>query len=115
MPVLAVENIEGNVIIDPSMAKNNEGCFALKVKGDSMINAGIYEGDVLVVAPQKYAFNGEIIVALLGDEATVKRFEKKGEQVFLVPENSNYPPIVVSNREDFSIIGKVVGVLRWYN
>lgn len=115
MPILALENIEGNVIIDPSMAKNHEGCFALKVKGDSMINAGIYEGDLLVVYPQKYAFNGEIVVALLGDEATVKRFEKKGEQVFLVPENNNYPPIIVDNREDFSIIGKVVGVLRWYN
>lgn len=114
-PILAVENIEGNIVIDPSMIKNHEGCFALKVKGDSMINAGIYEGDVLVIMPQKYAYNGEIVVALLGDEATVKRFEKKGDQVFLVPENSNYAPIVVGSREDFSIIGKVVGVLRWYN
>lgn len=115
MPILAVENIDGSVVIDSSVVKNNSGCFALKVKGDSMINAGIFEGDLIVISPQKDAFNGEIVVALLGDEATVKRFEKRGDEVYLIPENSSYPPIAVGRREDFSIVGKVVGVIRWYN
>ncbi|MGE5497572.1 MAG: LexA family protein, partial [Syntrophothermus sp.] len=89
--------------------------FALKVKGDSMINAGIFEGDLIIISPKKDALNGEIVVALLGDEATVKRFEKRGDEVYLIPENSSYPPIAVRRREDFSIVGKVVGVIRWYN
>lgn len=115
MPILAVENIEGNMVIDPRIAKNAAGCFALKVKGDSMINAGIIEDDLIVISPSKAAHSGDIVIAMLGDEATVKRFHRKGEEMFLVPENNNYPPIPVSNREDFSIIGKVVGVLRWFS
>lgn len=115
MPILAVENIDGNIVIDSSMVRHPEGCFALRVKGDSMINAGIFEGDIVIVSPGRSALNGEIVIALLGDEATVKRFERKGDQVFLIPENNNYPPIPVNNREDFSIAGKVVGVLRWFN
>ncbi|HEX2961982.1 MAG: transcriptional repressor LexA [Bacteroidota bacterium] len=115
MPILAVENIDGSVVIDSSVVKHSSGCFALKVKGDSMINAGIFEGDLIIISPKKDAVNGEIVVALLGDEATVKRFEKRGDEVFLIPENSSYPPIAVRHREDFSIVGKVVGVIRWYN
>ena len=115
MPILAVENIDGSVMIDSSVVKNSSGCFALKVKGDSMINAGIFEGDLIIITPKPDALNGEIVVALLGDEATVKRFEKRGDGVYLVPENSSYPPIPVHYREDFSIVGKVVGVIRWYN
>ncbi|HEX2868345.1 MAG TPA: transcriptional repressor LexA [Ignavibacteriales bacterium] len=115
MPILAVENIDGSVVIDSSVVKNSAGCFALKVKGDSMINAGIFEGDLIIISPRHDALNGEIVVALLGDEATVKRFEKRGDEVYLVPENSSYPPIPVHHREDFSIVGKVVGVIRWYN
>ncbi|MCU7494696.1 MAG: transcriptional repressor LexA [Ignavibacteria bacterium] len=115
MPILAIENIDGNVVIDPAISKNNPGCFALKVKGDSMINAGIFEGDLIIISPQPYATNGEIVVALLGDEATVKRFEKRDDDIYLIPENSSYPPIPVHHREDFSIVGKVVGVIRWYN
>lgn len=114
-PILALENIEGNMVIDPRMAKNTTGCFALKVKGDSMINAGIMEDDLVVISPSKNALNGDIVIALLGDEATVKRFERKGDQIFLIPENNNYAPIPVNNREDFSIIGKVVGVIRWFS
>jgi len=115
MPILAVENIEGNMVVDPRFSKNGTGCFALKVKGDSMINAGILEDDVVVVSPSKNALNGDIVIAMLGDEATVKRFERKGDQIYLIPENNNYPPIPVNNREDFSIIGKVVGVIRWFS
>jgi repressor LexA len=115
MPILAVENIEGNFIVDPGMVKNASDCFALRVKGDSMINAGIYEGDLLIVSPRQNAMNNDIVIALLGDEATVKRFEKRGDQVFLIPENNKYAPILVQNREDFSIVGKVIGVFRLFN
>ena len=114
-PILATENIEGNIIIDPAFIKSSANNFALKVKGDSMINAGIFEGDILIINPVKEAKNGEIIVALIGDEATVKRYELKGNKVRLIPENDNYKPIEVNKIEEFSIIGIVVGVIRWYN
>jgi repressor LexA len=80
-----------------------------------MINAGIYEDDIVIVAPNKNVLNGEIIIALIGDEATVKRFEVNGDKTFLIPENNIYQPIDVTYREDFSVVGKVVGVIRWYN
>lgn len=114
-PVLAVENIEGSIVIDPAFIKKSAGCFALKVRGDSMINAGIYEGDLVIVSPQKNALNGEIVVAMLDDEATVKRFENKNNNIRLIPENENYQPIEVPQTRDFSVVGKVIGVLRWFN
>lgn len=114
-PILAEENIEDHLVVDASFVKNNPECFGLKVRGDSMVNAGIFEGDTVLVNPQKNANNGEIIVALLGDEATLKRFEKQNNYINLIPENDNYEKITVMDREDFSIIGKVVGVFRLYN
>ncbi|MBN1300873.1 MAG: transcriptional repressor LexA [Melioribacteraceae bacterium] len=114
-PILAEQNIEGSITISASMLKNKTGSFGLKVKGDSMIEAGIFEGDVVIVTPQKSANNGDIIIAMLQDEATLKRYEKKENTVYLIPENKNYNIIEVNNREDFSIIGKVLGVFRWYN
>lgn len=114
-PILAEENIENHLVLDKSFVGNKEGCFGLKVRGDSMINAGIFEGDTVIVSPQKEANNNEIIVALLGDEATMKRFQVKQDDYVLQPENEAYSPISVKNREDFSIIGKVVGVFRLYN
>ena len=114
-PILAEENIENTLVVDPSFVQNNPNCFGLKVRGDSMINAGIFEGDTVIVNPQKDASNGEIVVALLGDEATLKRFEKKNNYINLIPENDKYQTITLTNREDFSIIGKVVGVFRLYN
>lgn len=114
-PILAEENIENILVVDPSFVQNNPNCFGLKVRGDSMINAGIFEGDTVIVNPQKDASNGEIVVALLGDEATLKRFEKKNNYINLIPENEKYQTITLTNREDFSIIGKVVGVFRLYN
>lgn len=114
-PILALENIDGYLTIDQRIMKNSGNCFALKVKGDSMINAGIFEEDIVIVMPNKNASNGEIIIALIGEEATVKRFEVSGDKTFLIPENNIYQPIEVTNREDFSIVGKVVGVIRWYN
>ena len=77
-----------------------------------MINAGILEGDLVIVSPQKNAANGDIIVALLQDEATMKRFMARDNKIYLMPENEKYNPIEIEDREDFSIIGKVIGVLE---
>ncbi len=114
-PILAEENIEGKMMIDASVVKNKNGCFGLKVRGDSMINAGILEGDLVIVSPQPNAVNGDIVIALLHDEATMKRFERKENKVYLIPENEKYSPIEVEDDEEFSIIGKVVGIFRTYN
>jgi repressor LexA len=114
-PIFASENIEETLSIDRSLIGKTEKCFGLKVRGDSMINAGIIEGDVVIVNSQKNAVNGDIIIALLGDESTMKRYSKDGETVRLIPENPKYTEIVLKNREDFSIIGKVIGVFRRYN
>ncbi|MBU2491251.1 MAG: transcriptional repressor LexA [Bacteroidetes bacterium] len=114
-PILAQENIEGTLTLDSGLISKFKGCFGLKVKGDSMINAGIFEGDTVVINPQSDANNGEIIVALLGDEATLKRLGKRNNEMELIPENDKYPIISLNKREDFSIVGKVIGVFRWYN
>ncbi|HUX60118.1 MAG TPA: transcriptional repressor LexA [Ignavibacteriaceae bacterium] len=114
IPMLATENIEGNIVIDSSYLRNSDDCFGLRVKGDSMINAGIFEGDILIVRQSKQANNGEIVVALLDDEATVKRYEKKNDRIRLLPENSAFQPIEVNESKEFSIIGKVAGVIRWF-
>ncbi|MBI5729559.1 MAG: transcriptional repressor LexA [Ignavibacteriales bacterium] len=114
-PILAEENIEGNLLLDTAMVKAKTECFGLKVRGDSMINAGIFEGDLVIVSPQQNAVNGDIVVALLHDEATMKRFIVNENIIYLMPENERYQPIEVNQREDFSIIGKVIGVFRTYN
>jgi len=114
-PILAMENIEGSVIIDPSFIKNAESSFALRVQGDSMIDAGIYEGDLVIVSPGDKGKNGDIIVAMLDDEVTVKKLEIGNNQIKLIPQNVNYAPIDVSGNSDFTIIGKVKGVVRWLN
>ncbi|MEN8191850.1 MAG: transcriptional repressor LexA [Bacteroidota bacterium] len=114
-PILAEENIEGTFSIDKSLIRGKPDCFALKVKGDSMINAGIFEGDIVIVNPQKNANNGEIVVALLGSEATLKKFQKKNNNITLIPENDNYENILINRFDDFSIVGKAIGVFRWYN
>ena len=105
-PILAVENIEGYV---PWEAE--AGCFALRVRGDSMIEAGIFDGDKVVVRPQQTAENGEIVVALLGDSATVKRLRRRGGEVWLMPENPAYDPI---DGREAQILGKVKAVIREY-
>ena len=106
VPILAVENIEGYIPWD-----GERGCYALRVRGDSMINAGILDGDKVVVRPQQTADNGEIVVALLGDSATVKRFRKVGATVWLMPENPAYDPI---DGTEAQILGKVKAVIRTY-
>jgi repressor LexA len=107
-PVLADENIEEYVPV-PGIAGGDEGEFVLKVKGDSMVNAGILEGDHVIVRRQDTAKNGEIVVALVGDEATVKRFFREQEHVRLQPENETMEPI---RSREVRVLGRVVGVLR---
>jgi len=107
-PTLADENIEDYVDV-PGIAGGDEGEFLLRVKGDSMKNAWILEGDHVVVRRQDSASNGEIIVALVEDEATVKRFFKEDDHVRLQPENEALEPILV---QDVEVLGRVVGVCR---
>lgn len=114
-PILAEENIEGNFVIDKNFLGSRTECFGLKVRGDSMINAGIMEGDLVIIQPQKEAVNGDIVVALIKDEATMKRFSLIDGKIYLIPENDNYEPIIIDNQEEFSIVGKVIGVFRSYN
>ncbi|GBD90892.1 lexA repressor [bacterium BMS3Abin04] len=114
-PVLAEENIEGTFTIDTSLIKSKNNIFALKTRGDSMIGAGILDGDLVLVNSQKYAKNGDIVVALIGDESTLKTYESKNGKTYLVPANKNYPVLDMTNKQDFSIIGKIIGVYRNYN
>lgn len=114
-PILAIENIEGSLVVDPSFIKKSGEYFALKVRGDSMIETGIFDGDYVIVSSKKEAANGEIIVAMLGDEVTVKTYEKKSNEVRLIPQNKNYEPISVDKNSEFSILGKVSGVIRLLN
>ncbi|MCG6915457.1 transcriptional repressor LexA, partial [bacterium BMS3Abin03] len=114
-PILAMENIEGSVVIDPTFIKKAENAFALRVQGDSMINAGIFEGDLVIVSPDDKGKNGDVIVAMLEDEVTVKTLSMGKNKVTLIPANENFKPITVAGRSDFSIIGKVKGVVRWLN
>jgi len=108
-PLLAQENIEDNFAIPSELAGDNT--FMLRVKGESMIDAGILDGDYIVVRQQPTANNGEIVVALVGDEATVKRFYKKGDRIVLKPENKLMEPIIVP---DATILGRVIGLMRKY-
>ncbi|MEO0081900.1 MAG: transcriptional repressor LexA [candidate division WOR-3 bacterium] len=109
-PVLAVENVEAHISLS-----RFQDCFLLRVHGESMSGAGIMAGDLVIVRQDAEPQNGDIIVALLDDEATVKRFTRKNGQVVLLPENPNFQPIAVStDRTDFKVIGVVVGLLRNY-
>ncbi len=108
-PILAQECIEDYLTFDTG-GRDGE-YFALRVRGESMLNAGILPGDLVVVHQQREAHNGEIIVALIEDEATVKRLKRKGSEVWLMPENDAYSPIDGRNA---SILGKVSAVIRTY-
>jgi len=114
LPVLAVENIEGSIGIDKTLFPG-EGIFFLKVVGDSMKDAGILNGDYVLAQQQDIAQKGEIVVAIIGDEATVKRFFPEKNKVRLEPANPEYGPIIVEKKTpDFFIAGKVIGLLRKY-
>lgn len=109
--MLAEENRIGDVLVDAGIAGRGR-CFALRVSGDSMIDAGMCDGDVVIVRQQPVAESGEVVVALIGDDATVKRLFVSGDQIELRPENKNYKPIVVAAEVDFRILGKVIAVRR---
>jgi len=115
-PVLAQEHVEGHVVVDGSWMGGSQAQaadhFALRVHGDSMINAGILDGDFVIVRQQPTAEQGDIVVALLGDEATVKRFFKDGERIRLQPAHPTMAPIFVDPQQPFTILGKVVAVFR---
>jgi repressor LexA len=115
IPINAVENLEGSLVVDPSFLKKAVDAFALRVKGDSMINAGINDKDLVIVSPNEQAKNGDIVVAMLNDEATVKTFEFINNKIRLIAENNAYSPIEVKSQDDFKLIGKVKGVVRWLN
>ncbi len=108
MPILAVENIEGEVLVDAHAVRGT--CFALEVKGDSMIEADIDEGDYVIVRQQPLAESGDIVVALMEDEATVKRLFISNEKIELRPENPAYPVIPIGEENDLRILGKVVAI-----
>jgi repressor LexA len=108
-PMLAQENIDGTFPMPLDFINDEDKLFMLRVRGDSMIDAGIFDGDLVAVRQQPTARNGEIVAALLEDEATVKRFYKEGKQVRLQAENPAYPPIMTDN---VKILGKVVMAIR---
>jgi len=110
VPILAEENIEELVDV-PAFLRRDDDDFVLRVNGESMVGAGIFDGDYIVVHAQDEAQNGDIVVALVGDEATTKRFYNEGRTVRLQPENESFEPIVV-NADEVDLVGRVVGVLR---
>ncbi len=109
-PILAVEEIEGYLPFSMQGAQDKE-LFALKIKGESMIRAGILDGDIVIVERTPAARNGDIVVALIGDEATVKTFYKENGHFRLQPENETYEPIIVN---EVIILGKVIASYRYY-
>jgi len=111
-PILATENIENHISIDPASFYPRAD-YLLRVQGDSMINAGILEGDLIAVKQSQQAENGQIVVARIDNEVTVKRFYRAKSAIQLVAENPDYAPIeVTSDCDDFALEGRVVGVIR---
>ncbi|WP_277292798.1 transcriptional repressor LexA [Veillonella caviae] len=108
MPITAIENLESTMTL-PVQLTGNSDCFMLRVQGDSMMNIGIYEGDMLIVRHQNTANNGDVVVARIDDEATVKRFFKEKGHIRLQPENDDFAPIIV---KDCHIEGLVIGLVR---
>ena len=111
-PLLAVQNVEGYFPI-PSEYMPNKQTFMLVVQGDSMVNAGIFSGDYVVVEKQENAENGDKIVALVEDSATIKTFYKEKDHIRLQPENDYMDPIVIHPEQQFQVLGKVIGVFRF--
>jgi len=110
LPITAIENIEEYTPVPSSIAKTSDNLFILNVEGDSMVNAGIYDGDKVIVKQQNTAENGDIVVAMTEDnEATIKRFFKEKDHIRLQPENDALEPIILDN---VTILGKVIGLYR---
>jgi len=110
MPILAIENIEDHLVLPQSMLGHDD-IFCLRVTGDSMIDIGILDGDIVVIRQQSTADNGEIVVAMVDDEATLKRIYYEYGHVRLQPENSTMAPIIVDNAE---VLGKLVALIRQF-
>ena len=112
LPIYAAENVERHIhsVVDIFGVKD---MFALSVKGDSMINAGINQGDLVIIRRQPVAENGEIVAALIDNEATIKRLKMDNGKVLLMPENEKYSPIEVTYREDFRILGKLITTVSY--
>lgn len=113
-PILSEENMEGSLFIDSNLIKGSGKFFGLKVRGDSMIDDGILEGDTVIVKVQSTANNNEIVIAMIDNDTTVKRYFNNKRDIQLLPANKNYNAINVTAKNDFSILGKVVGVYRFY-
>ncbi|MCR6515767.1 MAG: transcriptional repressor LexA [Clostridium sp.] len=111
MPVLATENIEDTFSIPLDYIKHDNELFMLKVWGHSMINAGVHDGDLAIIERVNSAQNGDIVVALIDEEATIKRFFKEKDHIRLQPENDTMEPIIIT---DCSVVGKLVGIYRAY-
>ncbi|BAH06520.1 transcriptional repressor LexA [Clostridium kluyveri] len=111
MPIIAVENIEDYFPLPMDYIKNKREIFMLRVKGESMVDAGILDGDLSLIEKVHSAENGDIVVALIENEATLKRFFKEENHIRLQPENKNMPPIIV---DDCKIIGRLIGIYRQY-
>jgi repressor LexA len=113
-PMLAVENYEDSVKIDRFFIGQNREVFALRVKGDSMIEAGIFDGDYVFIRKQLQASSGEIVVAMIGDEATVKRYYPEGDTIRFQPANAAMSPIIVRKRDfrSVNLLGVVIGIYR---
>jgi repressor LexA len=115
-PILAVENLEGTVVVDRDFLMRQQNVFALKVHGQSMKNAGIVDGDLVFARQQRTAENGQMVIALIGEETTVKYYHHEGAFIRLQPANDDFRPIIVdANMPEFSILGRVIGVMRRYN
>lgn len=111
IPILATENIEDSFPVPTDFIKHNKELFMLKVVGNSMINVGINDGDLAIIEKTPTALNGDIVVALIDNEATIKTFYKEKDHIRLQPENDTLEPIIVN---DCSILGKLVGLFRAY-
>lgn len=113
MPILAVENLEGEIPVDPYLAKGKD-LFFLKVEGDSMIEAHIQEGDYALIRSQPAAENGDIVAALIREEATLKKFYRQRDRVILKPANPRMKPIIITPENPVTILGKLIAVFRLY-
>ena len=112
-PILAEENIEDTITIDRNLVRNPDNVFALKVQGESMVNAGINDGDIILIRQQPTAENGEMVAVMIDNEATVKRFYLEKGKVKLKPENDKMKPIIVDPKDkNIRIVGKVERVIK---
>lgn len=108
----AIEDITGHLAVDRSLVKG-EGCYFLKVEGDSMVNKGILDGDIAMIRPQQVATNGEVVAVMVDGDATLKQFFKEPGRILLQPANPNYDPIIIRPGEgEVSIVGKMIGLFR---